>query len=162
MLPHDRTFRMLRLACGLLLPGLAGAAWAAEAVGWETLAGFAYAAPTYEADQDEAAIVAEADRQIPADVKALDGRDLTVTGFMLPVKMEGGKVVEFLLVSDPMVCCYGAIPKLNEWVSVRLAEGMDPVMDVPLAFGGAFKVGPVLEDGYLTAIYEMSGAKLVR
>lgn len=148
--------------CGLLLVWAAPTAGAAEAVGWDRLAGFAYAAPAYEADQDEAAIIAEAESQIPAEIKALNDQELAVTGFMLPVRMDGGKVVEFLLVSDPMVCCYGAIPKLNEWVSVRLASGIEPLMDVPLTFAGSFKVGPVLDEGYLTSIYELDNAKLVR
>jgi len=40
---------------------------------------------------------------------------VAVTGFMLPTKMDKGLVTEFLLVKESMMCCYGVMPKINEW-----------------------------------------------
>lgn len=128
------------------------------AVGFDRLAGFEFKAPAYEENQDEAAIRAESLQQIPADIRALNGRRVRVSGFMLPVKLNAGKVVEMLLISDPMICCYGAVPRPNEWITVRLKQGIAPEMDVLRTFSGLLKVGPVLDDGYLTAIYEMEDA----
>jgi hypothetical protein len=92
---------------------------------------------------------------------AYDGRKAVVTGFMMPVKMNGGLVSEFLLVKDPMMCCYGVVPNMNEWVVVRMkGDGVKPLMDVPVSLYGDLKIGAVLENGYLTGIYEMAGDRL--
>lgn len=133
-------------------------------LGWEKLAGFKFTAPAYEPGQSEADIVAESTAQIPEDIASYNGRDVVLSGFMLPVRMEAGtgKVAEFLLVSDPMVCCYGAVPAVNEWVTVRLAKPIEPLMDVTLFFRGRLKVGPVMDNGYLTTIYEMDEAVAVK
>lgn len=128
-------------------------------LGWDRLAGFAFTAPDYESGQDEATIMAQSRAQIPAEIAAFNGKDVVLAGFMLPVRMEAGKVVEFLLVSDPMVCCYGAVPRVNEWVTVQLREPVDPLMDVTLYFAGRLQVEPVLDNGYLTTIYALSDAR---
>lgn len=104
----------------------------------------------------------EAEKQIPAPVKALDTKKVAVTGFMLPVKMNEGLVTEFLLVKDPMACCYGVMPKVNEWVVVRMAgKGVPPLMDVPITFEGTLKVGQIYEGGYLTGLYLLQGERRV-
>lgn len=140
---------------------VAGSAAGVE-IGWDRLAGFDFEAPAYEPGQDDGDIKAQSVRQIPAEIAQLDGQNVSVTGFMLPVRLKEGLVTEFLLVSDPMVCCYGAVPKVNEWITVRLADGIEPLMDVPLAFAGVLRVGPVLDNGYLTTIYEMDDAGPVK
>ncbi len=137
----------------------AGAGGGAPVVGWDRLAGFAFEAPAYAEGQDDATVVAESRRQIPAEIAALDRSEVVVTGYMMPVRMQDGNVAEFLLVSDPMVCCFGADPKVNEWITVRLAEPVAAQMDVPLAFRGELRVGPVLDNGYLTTIYAMENAR---
>jgi hypothetical protein len=145
-----------------LSAGTASVRAATMEIGWDRLAGFDFAAPAYEPGQDDTDIRAQSVRQIPADIAKLDGQKVVVTGFMLPVRLKEGLVTEFLLVSDPMVCCYGAVPKVNEWITVRLATGIEPLMDVPLAFAGLLRVGPVLDNGYLTTIYEMDEAGQVK
>ncbi len=160
-LRRSRSFILSVLLLGAPVASGAGAA-GPTTLGWDRLAGFTFEAPAYEQGQDDAAIIAQSRAQIPAEIAALDGRDVVLTGFMLPVRMDGGKVAEFLLVSDPMVCCYGAVPRVNEWVTVRLAEPIAAEMDVPLAFAGKLRVGPVLDNGYLTTIYEMDGAARVK
>ena len=87
---------------------------------------------------------------------------VTVTGFMLPVKMHEGLVTEFLLVKDPMMCCYGVMPKVNEWVVVKMnGKGVAPLMDVPITFEGTLKVGQIYEGGYLTGLYLLQGDRRV-
>jgi hypothetical protein len=81
---------------------------------------------------------------------------------MLPVKMDKGLVTEFLLVKDPMMCCYGVMPKVNEWVVVRMVgQGVPPLMDVPITFEGTLAVGQLYEGGYLTGLYLLKGDKRV-
>ena len=53
---------------------------------------------------------------------------------------------------DQSMCCYGTVPKINEWVSVRMAEeGVKPVMDEPVTIHGTLKVGEVLKMDTLLA-----------
>ncbi len=150
---------MSRRVCMLILIGLWAATIRATEVGWDVLAGFDFEAPAYEAGQSDDDIVTQSRAQIPQDIAALHDQPVVLTGFMLPVRMDGsGKVTEFLLVSDPMVCCYGAVPRVNEWVTVKLAKPAEALMDVPLKFAGRLQVGPVLDNGYLTTIYELLAA----
>ncbi len=128
-----------------------------EKVGFDRLASFNFNPP---ADDAAAANQAKSNEQIPGKIKALDERKVAVTGFMLPVKMDGGLVKEFLLVKDPMLCCYGVMPKVNEWVVVKMTgKGVPALMDVPITFEGKLKVGMMMENGYLTGIYLLEGEK---
>lgn len=146
------------MLAGLLLAGAAllRAEDQAVAVGFDKLASFEFVAPESEAKAKEA------EKQIPAEVRAYDAKRVTVTGFMLPVKMSEGLVVEFLLVKDPMMCCYGVMPKVNEWVVVKMTgKGVPPLMDVAITFEGTLSVGQLYEGGYLTGLYLLKGEKRV-
>ena len=100
--------------------------------------------------------------EIPDSVKKFDKQKIALKGFMLPLKVEDGKITELLILRDQSMCCYGAVPKINEWVSVRMpkGKGVKPVMDIPVTIFGTLKVGEVLENGYLVGIYEMDGERL--
>ncbi len=128
-------------------------------VGFDRLASFNFTPP--DSDNGPATQPDKSNDQIPAAIKALDQQKVAVTGFMLPVKMDGGLVKEFLLVKDPMMCCYGVMPKVTEWVVVKMTgAGVKPLMDVPITFLGKLRVGEIMENGYLTGIYLLEGEKL--
>ena len=116
--------------------------------------------PPYDPAADPSKPPPTGEEQIPDAVKAWSGRKAIVTGFMLPVKMNGGLVVEFLLVKDPMMCCYGVVPNMNEWIVVRMAKGVRPLMDVPISFYGVLKVGAMFENNYMVGIYLLEGEKM--
>ena len=140
----------------LLGVGLMSAADEVTAVGFDKLASYEFTAPDSEAKAPDA------EAQIPAKVRAFNDKKVAVTGFMLPVKMDGGLVTEFLLVKDPMMCCYGVMPKVNEWVVVKMVgKGVPPLMDVPITFEGQLKVGQIYEGGYLTGLYLLHGERRV-
>ncbi len=128
-----------------------------ETVGFDRLAAYAFTPPDYDPTVPNAKPPSGAD-QIPAAIKALDRRKVAVTGYMLPTKMDKGLVVEFLLVKDPMLCCYGVMPKVNEWVVVKMTgAGVKTLMDVPITFNGTLRVGEMYENGYLTGVYLLEG-----
>lgn len=130
-------------------------------LGFDRLANFKFTAPPYNAEADPKAPLPTGEEQIPAEVKAYSGKKAIVTGFMLPVKMDNGLVTEFLLVKDAMMCCYGAVPNMNEWVVVKMSKGgVRPLMDVPVSFLGELKVGAMFENGYMTGIYQLDGEKM--
>ncbi len=155
--------RLLALAAVLAAGGPARAADAKafEPLGFEVLASFHYAVPGFDAPADAAA--AQAKGQIPESVRKLDAKSVAITGFMLPTKFKDGKVTEFLLMKDQSACCFGAMPRINEWIIVRMGQGgIPPLMDVPLTLGGTLKVGEHYEEGYLSAIYQLDGRELLK
>lgn len=132
-------------------------------VSFEVLASFNYTPPGYEsmgaAAPDATAVPKD---QIPELVRKFDAKKVSITGFMLPTKFKDGKVTEFLLMKDQSGCCFGAMPRINEWIIVRMTQGgIPPLMDIPLTLGGRFKVGEVFEEGYLSGIYQLDGEKLL-
>lgn len=129
-------------------------------VGFDFLAGFEYAMPD-ETNVSTNAPAAPAKEQIPQTVKALDKKRVALKGFMLPLKVEGGLITELLIMRDQSMCCYGTVPKINEWVSVKMVnKGVKPVMDQAVTLYGALKVGEMYENGYLVGIYQMDGEKM--
>ena len=102
-----------------------------------------------------------ADAQIPKEVKDLSNKKVSLRGFMLPLKVEGGLVTELLIMKDQSMCCYGSTPRINEWVSVKMTKGgIKPLMDEPVTLMGTLKVGETRENGYLVGIYAMDGDKM--
>lgn len=129
-------------------------------LGFDRLASFSFVAPPFDPEADPNTKPPTGEEQIPETVKSWNGRKAIVTGFMLPTRMANGLVTEFLLVKDAMMCCYGVVPNMNEWVVVRMPKGVRPTLEVPVSFYGEFKVGAMFENGYMTGIYALEGEKM--
>jgi len=129
-------------------------------LGFDRLANYTFKVPEFDPAATPNVQPPTGEEQIPDWLKKLSGRKVRLTGFMLPLKMEGNKVTEFLLLSDPMMCCYGAVPDMNQWVVVKFKDGVRPLQDVPIDFYGEFKVGAMFENGYMTGIYSLEGEKM--
>ena len=120
------------------------------------LASFPFALP-----EEGAAGVPPPENPIPAAVRALDGQRVRLGGYMLPVRMEQGRVQEFLLIRSPMVCCFGSTPAPNEWVVVKMAgPGVAQQMDLPLHFYGTLHVGEIRESGVFEGLYRLDCEKV--
>jgi hypothetical protein len=130
-------------------------------VHFSQLAGFKYRLPPQPVpagDQPPDALA-----QVPDVIRRLDGRKVVLSGFMLPLKLEGGFATEFFLLSNSSLCCYGITPEMNEWIHVRMRdEGLPAVQDVPVFLAGKLRVQARWEGGYLTGIYEMDGHGLLK
>ena len=169
------------LVAGLL--ALAPAAWAAESptenkpaapatppppqvengylkLGFEQLASYTFTPPAFDPTADPKAKPPTGEEQIPPIVKGWNGKKAVITGYMVPVKMDKGLVTEFLLMRNTMACCFGTVPNMNEWVIVKMKKGVQPMMDVPVAFYGELKVGAMFENGYMTGLYELEGERM--
>lgn len=128
-------------------------------LGFDRLASYKFVAPVFDPAANPNVVPPTGEEQIPVDVKGWNGKKAILTGFMMPMKMKDGLVTEFLLVKDPMVCCYGAVPAMNEWVVVKMTQGIKPLLDQPVAYYGVMKVGATFDSGFLTGIYELAGEK---
>ncbi|MGB0581226.1 MAG: DUF3299 domain-containing protein [Limisphaerales bacterium] len=131
-------------------------------VGFDQLAGFEYEVPEEEYDPDKKPDPKDQPDQIPTDVKAFNKKRVALKGFMMPLKVEDGLITEMLIMRDQSACCYGTVPKINEWVSVKMTgKGVKPIMDQTITVFGRLKVGEMRENGYLIGIYEMDGEKII-
>lgn len=129
-------------------------------LGFDRLSGFPFNPAAYDSAKPDAPPPSAAD-QIPDRVKQLDGKKALVTGFMLPVKTDKGLVTEFLLMKDPMMCCYGVVPQINEWIVVRMTNnGVQALQDVPISFYGKLHVKELYDNGYLSGIYLLEAEKM--
>jgi len=101
--------------------------------------------------------------QVPDTVKTLTEKPAAVTGFMLPVRVVGGLASDFLLMRNQSACCYGVMPRVNEWVIVHTnnRKGVKPVMDVPVTALGTFHVGEMRDNGRLMGIYYLECEQLL-
>lgn len=124
-------------------------------LGFDRLSGFKFVAPEYDPLANPKASPPTGEEQIPSVVKEWSGKKAVVTGFMLPTKLDNGKAVEFLLMANQMACCYGTVPNMNDWVIVKIPQGVPITQDVPISFRGLFKVRATFESGYMTGIYEL-------
>ena len=133
---------------------------------FDTLGGFLYDIPDPDAPKPPDVIGAEKNKdQIPAEIHALNGRKVVLQGYMVPFKVDAeGNVRKFLLVRNQNWCCYGVVPRMNEWVSVTLINGLktEVVQDVPFTVYGTLKVGEEVKDNYVVSVYRLDGERVDR
>lgn len=151
------------LAAVFALACAGGAKAAGETrAGFDVLGGFPFTPPAYDPAKPDEPVGPRVDEQIPSAVRKLDGAKVRVTGFMLPTRMEGGRVVEFLLLRDQAMCCFGEQPQMNEWIVVRMEKPGAYAPDVPKTFEGTLKVGAIVENGYMSGIYLLKDARAAK
>ncbi len=127
-----------------------------QRVSFDTLAAFPFALSKNLVEGNLPAASAATLEKIPSDVRALDNHLVAVRGFLLPLRTNNGLTSEFLLMRNQNMCCFGTVPKINEWISVRLkGEGVKPVMDQPITVLGKLHVGDIRENGFLVGIYQL-------
>ena len=130
-------------------------------VGFDRLANFSFEMPEGLQPTNSVNKATKSSDQIPADVKFFDQKKVALKGFMLPLKVDDGVVTEMLIMKDQSMCCYGAVPRINDWVSVKMKKGgVKSVMNQPVTLYGKLHVGEMLENGYLVGIYELDGDKM--
>ncbi len=133
-----------------------------QALGFDRLSAYNFVMPDDTVVTNQTAALEQANSQIPSPVKALDAQRVSVKGFMLPLKVDGGEVTEFLLMKDQSMCCYGAAPRINEWISVKTTgKGVKAIMDQPISIEGTLHVGATRENGYLVGLYNLDGERLI-
>ena len=112
-------------------------------VSFETLAGFEY--------KDKS------DQGVPEKIRAMNGKDISVRGFMFPLESDGERLTTFMLVKDQASCCFGGIPKVNHWIYVQMVgdKKADYVDSVPVTVYGKLSIGT-------TTVEEMKGLYSVK
>ena len=135
-----------------------------QRLGFDTLSAFPFEVTRAIAEGETNFVVTSAAAwpSIPAAVKELDNHLVAIRGFMLPVKMNNGLAFEFLLLRNQNMCCYGSVPKINEWITVQAqGEGVKPIMDQPITVMGRLHVGEIREQGFLVGLYRLDAEQLI-
>jgi hypothetical protein len=128
--------------------------------GFDQLSGF-LARVVYEAaNSNSMAFEPRLATPLPDSIKALDGKKVSVPGFMLPLKVQEGRVTEFILLKNQMMCCYGRPPVVNEWIHVKISIGVKPAMDQTITIFGTLHVSEYKENAQLLGLYRLDGDKM--
>jgi len=104
--------------------------------------------------------------ELPKNIAALSGQEVAIQGYMIPGKIErGGNVRDFMLVRDLLACCFGGIPKPDEWIDVVMAEDADAeyIRYMPLVVTGTLTVGEDMDmDAFNPAVFKMVATEVRR
>ncbi len=94
---------------------------------------------------------------LPERVTALNGRRVSLCGYVIPGAMDGLNVTEFLLVDKLPDCQFCSPPQINEFVVVKMPANspLAYVQNKPVLVTGRLTVGPEIEDGLVSCIYQM-------
>ena len=122
------------------------------------LTGYPFIEPNWAKMEDPAYIASlNLDEQISPEIQAMDGKKVEIQGFMLPLDMLEGNLRTFMLLKDQMACCFGNLPRLNEWVYVRVPKQkkINIHQDIVITLLGTLRVGAKFEGEVLTGIYHL-------
>lgn len=97
---------------------------------------------------------------LPEEIARLDGQQVALSGFLVPIEFDGERVSSLILVRNQLLCCYGEEPKLNEWVWVNIDPAVDAVTDVPVTIYGKMHASPDEEDGQVISLYRMAATEM--
>jgi hypothetical protein len=98
---------------------------------------------------------------IPESIRSLDGREVALTGFMLPLRIHNRLVTEFMLLRTQNTCCFGIPPELHEVVEVlKIDTPTKVLMDTPVTVVGHLHVRERWEGTFLCSIYQMDAERV--
>jgi hypothetical protein len=92
---------------------------------------------------------------IPADVLALNGATVKVTGFMIPID-QAENITSFALVPSLFACCFGQPPQVQHTVVAKAPAGK-AVGYYPdeLVVEGKLKVEEKKDEGFIISVFEI-------
>ncbi|MFT4540195.1 MAG: hypothetical protein ACI841_001298 [Planctomycetota bacterium] len=102
------------------------------------------------------------DFEFPDRIKAIDGEEISILGYMIPTRWEGAKVQSFMLVGDLLSCCFGNSPQADQWMDVSLeGDGVKYLPYVPIIVTGTFGItNEMPESGYFIGVYSMEATEV--
>lgn len=124
-------------------------------VGFERLSAFKFEVYEYYSEGQAGRPLLKSDDTIPPLIRAYHGRRVSVRGFVLPLRLKRGRVVEFLLLRDQGTCCFGPQAQINHFMRVRFPAGVEVDQGRVHRVRGTLQVGETYVQGYLTGIYNL-------
>ncbi len=128
---------------------------------FDRLSAFKYEVYEYYSPTNSGRSLIRSDDVIPDWAKAYGGQRVSVSGYVLPLRMKAGKTTEFLLLKDRGTCCFGPQAQINHFMRVSLkTKDFDPDLQAAYKVTGKLQVGEMYIQGYLTGIYRMDDADI--
>ena len=129
-------------------------------LGWDKLSGFKFDVYEVYSETNTGRALIRSDDTIPAPMKAYDGKQVSIFGFILPLRTKKGLVTEFLLLRDQGTCCFGPQAQINHFMRVKYPTGFKHDDPVPWRVSGTIRVGEIYIQGYLTGIYQLEAQEV--
>jgi len=94
---------------------------------------------------------------LPEHLQALDGQEVAIVGYQIPLEWEGTTVPEFMLVGDLLGCCFGGAPRPDEWINVKMkGKGAEYFPYIPVIVTGTLRIEGIEDDaGYAAGCYHI-------
>ena len=103
------------------------------------------------------AIIEQRRREAETGVAALDGDEIELSGYLLPVGLNGDRADEFLLVAGPGSCSHAQPPAANQVVHVRAPQQLAVTAQyTPATVRGTLRVEP-----HATLVFVVDGEREV-
>jgi hypothetical protein len=104
----------------------------------------------------------KAQNTIPADVRKLDGQKVAIAGIGMALDYSSGATSEFILQASVDACGFGAMPRINEWIYVKMAGGKKtPVYTaMEMVVTGTFRIREEVEDGRVVGLYSIEADRV--
>ena len=97
---------------------------------------------------------------IPADVKALNGATVRLSGFMIPSDA-ADTIREFALVPSLFACCFGQPPQIQHTILVHVPQGKAlSYYPEDLVVEGKLTVQEKKDDGYVVSLFEVQATSV--
>ncbi|AXJ00934.1 Protein of unknown function (DUF3299) [Cyclonatronum proteinivorum] len=98
--------------------------------------------------------------EIPEDLKALDGQEISVIGYMVPFdRIEN--ITQFILLQAPfMGCMHVPPPQANETLMIETARPLSTYTYEPLRVTGTLNIDEVFVEGFLVSVYTITNARV--
>jgi hypothetical protein len=94
--------------------------------------------------------------KIPDAIKALNGKAIAITGFMMPLNANLEGTTEFVLNGNYDMCGFGGPVMVNEWAMVKfVGKGKVPYTHLPMTVFGTLEVGEEHKEGRLYSLYRI-------
>jgi hypothetical protein len=130
-------------------------------LGWDKLSGFKFEVYEVYSETNMGRALLKSDDTIPEPMKAYDGRRVSVSGFVLPLRTKAGLATEFLFLRDQGTCCFGPQAQINHFIRVKYPRGIKVGEPVPWKVSGTIRVGEIYTQGYLAGIYQLEAEAAV-
>ncbi|MFT5081836.1 MAG: hypothetical protein ACI9D0_001083 [Bacteroidia bacterium] len=99
----------------------------------------------------------------PPDIIDLLDREIELEGYVIPGKIKGGYLQDFMLVRDLQACCFGGAPRADEWIDVLMDEGTAAEYHryLPVIVTGRFGLGGMQDNtGKALGVFKLAGMTL--
>jgi hypothetical protein len=134
-----------------------------QPLSWRLLTSFAYDIPGLFEEASKEEIARRSEAIVPQQIRALDGKDVALRGYVIPLDTQGTRITSFVLAAtNQITCCFGDSLAMNEWVIVDVPEGQEFESE-PFEMAtvlGRFDVGEDVQDGFVMSLYRMVPEKI--